>query len=78
MSPVALGSSPTFLAVGDFNMDGVPDMAVVNSGGGTVTILLGNGNGTFTQAANSPVPVSYSYSLAVGDLNGDAFRTWPL
>jgi len=78
-SPVTVGIWPVSIAVGDFNGDGVPDMAVANQGSGTVTILLGNGNGTFTQAANSPVsvgaiPSSLGYastSVTVGDFNGD-------
>jgi general secretion pathway protein D len=42
------------------NADGVPDLAVVNQGSSTVSILLGSGNldGTFTQATGSPLPTS--------------------
>lgn len=43
---------PTSIAVGDFNHDGVPDLAVVaadNANG--VVILLGNGDGTFRRTA---------------------------
>src|SRR5579862_6178282 len=39
------------LMAGDFNRDGIPDVAAVNSGGG-VEILLGNGDGTFRMGAN--------------------------
>jgi hypothetical protein len=70
-SPVTVGNGPYSVAVGDFNGDGIPDLAVANFDGNTVTILLGNGNGTFTQAANSPVTVGAAYSIAVGDFNGD-------
>jgi hypothetical protein len=48
----AVGVAPGAVAVGDFNGDGVPDLAVANTGsGGTgnkVSILLGTGTGTFT------------------------------
>jgi hypothetical protein len=54
-SPVTVGVQPEYIAVGDFNGDGVPDLATANNGGDSVTFLLGNGDGTFTQAANSPV-----------------------
>jgi hypothetical protein len=71
-SPISVGSDPFPIAVGDFNGDGIPDLAVGNSGNGTVTILLGNGDGTFTQAANSPLTVGNDpFSVAVSDFNGD-------
>jgi len=44
---VAVGESPIEAATGDFNGDGKLDLAVVNNGDGTVSILLGNGDGTF-------------------------------
>jgi hypothetical protein len=71
-SPVAVGERPSSVTVGDFNEDGVPDLAIANSGAGTVTILLGNGDGKFTQAAKSPVTVgSAPFSVVVGDFNED-------
>ena len=71
-NPVSAGSEPSSVAVGDFNGDGVADLAVTNYGGESVTILLGNGNGTFTSATNSPVTVGNGpSSVVVGDFNGD-------
>jgi hypothetical protein len=67
----ATGVEPSSIAVGDFNGDGIPDLAVANYGGDTVTILLGNGDGTFTAAAASPATGSAPISIAVGDFNGD-------
>jgi RHS repeat-associated protein len=72
-SPISFsGNDPSFVAVGDFNGDGTPDLAVADYGG-AVTILLGNGDGTFTQANGSPITISSEEidSLAVGDFNGD-------
>src|SRR4051794_23815564 len=40
------------VAVGDFNRDGIADVAALNFGNGTVSILTGLGNGTF--AAQTP------------------------
>jgi hypothetical protein len=71
-SPVSVGTDPESLAVVDFNLDGKPDLAVVNRGSNNVTILLGNGSGGFTQAAGSPVGVGAEPSfVAAGDFNLD-------
>ena len=70
---MAAGDWPNSIAVGDFNGDGIPDLAVANGpltiSYGTVTILLGNGDGTFTAAA-SPGD-RRPRIVAVGDFNGD-------
>ncbi len=54
-SPFSVGTSPVAIATGDLNSDGVPDLAVVNQGDNSVTVLLGSSNldGTFTQATGS-------------------------
>src|SRR5262249_13132065 len=54
LSPVSydVGSTPRFVAVGDFNGDGARDLAVANWGTGTASILLGNGDGTFSAAGS--------------------------
>ena len=67
------GTSPTSVVVADFNGDGKSDLALVNSGGNNVTILLSNGNGTFNQAA-SPQTGSSPSSIAVGDFNGNGIQ----
>jgi sugar lactone lactonase YvrE len=70
-SSPATGSNPNQFAVGDFNGDGIPDLAVTSDSTNTVLIYLGNGDGTFTQVPNSPAAGSDLYSIAVGDFNGD-------
>jgi len=56
-SPIAVGTTPVAIATGDLNADGVPDLAVVNQGNSSVSILLGSSNldGTFTAATGSPL-----------------------
>ena len=71
-SPFAVGAAPAFVAVGDFNGDGKPDIVTADSGGNTVTVLLGNGSGGFAAAAGDPIAVGLSPSaVVIGDLNRD-------
>src|SRR5215471_11419023 len=65
------------VAVGDFNGDGLWDLAVANVSPsllipGPVSILLENGDGTFGPADNVPAGVS-PQSVVVADFNGDGF-----
>jgi hypothetical protein len=70
-SSPATGFNPYAIATGDFNGDGIPDLAVTNYVSNTVTILLGKGDGTFTASAVSPSTGSEPGSIAVADFNGD-------
>ena len=65
-----VGNSPGSVAVGDFDGDGKPDLAVVDSGSANVSVLLGNGDGSFQAAQDFGVGRSPN-SVAVGDVNGD-------
>jgi hypothetical protein len=65
-----VGSSPLGVAEGDFNEDGILDLAVSNDGSGTVTILLGNGDGTFVSHGTYAVGAA-PLGVTVADVNGD-------
>jgi FG-GAP-like repeat/Bacterial Ig-like domain (group 3)/FG-GAP repeat len=67
----ATGAEPWSIALGDFNGDGIPDLAATNLNSNNVTILLGNGDGTFSAAAASPPTGSQPAFVTVGDFNRD-------
>ncbi len=67
---VDTGSLPAFVAVGDFNEDGVMDLAVANKESGDLSILLGRGDGTFQPQVRYSVPWGSGY-VRSGDFNGD-------
>jgi hypothetical protein len=67
------GNDPFAVAVGDFNGDGKPDIAVANAGGGVagnVSVLLGNGDGTFQAAVNYRAGTGPD-AVVVADFNSD-------
>src|SRR2546428_3308876 len=66
----AVGQNPPSVAVGDFNGDNRPDLAVTNYNSNTVSVLLGVGNGTFQPAVTLLVGAN-PMAVAVGDFNRD-------
>jgi hypothetical protein len=72
----AVGSQPGSVAIGDFNGDADPDLAVANftfsvNSSSTVSVLLGEAGGAFGGQTTYPAGGTLS-GLAVGDFNGDA------
>jgi hypothetical protein len=65
-----VGASPNSAVLGDFNGDGILDLAVANTGSNTVSVLLGNGSGRFGIATNFAVGTSPS-AVTAGDFNND-------
>jgi hypothetical protein len=65
------GGLPYAVAIGDFNHDGNPDLAVVNDQSPAILdILLGNGDGTFQNPVGYTAGVN-SMGVVVGDFNSD-------
>ncbi|MCB2156404.1 VCBS repeat-containing protein [bacterium] len=72
-----VGPSPYCVVAGDFDSDGIVDLAAANFNSDDVSILFGNGSGgvgdgTFAAMVNYAVD-SGPYGLATGDFNGDGF-----
>jgi hypothetical protein len=63
--------APVSVAIGDFNADGKPDLAVADFiQSGAVSILLNDGSGNFGAPASFAAG-AFPASVAVGDLNAD-------
>lgn len=64
------GNQPTAIAVGDFNVDGLDDLAVTDQSDNAVSVLLNAGNGLFSP--NFELPVDQApVSITTADFNGD-------
>jgi hypothetical protein len=59
--------------VGDFNGDGVQDLAAANENSNNVSVLIGTGTGSFGAASNFPAGANPEW-VAVGDFNGDGVQ----
>lgn len=76
-SLTGFGNGPYSLAVGDFNKDGKPDLAIANWGKqgddtdqGGVLVFPGQGNGTFGSPASYSAGMNPNF-IATADVNGD-------
>jgi hypothetical protein len=67
----ATGSGSSYAVAGDFNGDGVLDLAATNSSSNDVSVLLGRGDGTFQPAGTFASGGTEPRSVAVGDFNRD-------
>lgn len=71
-------SGPKAIIAGDFNQDQRMDMAISNSGSGTITVLLGSTDGTFQPLSDpntgSPIVLEAGVdpeAMTLADLNSD-------
>jgi hypothetical protein len=65
-----VGTTPSSLVGGDFNGDGIFDLASANPGSGDLSVLVGNGDGTFKPKVSYALSQPPS-SLILGDFNRD-------
>jgi len=73
-SPFAAGNIPNDIAVGRFNADTAPDIAIANHETDHLTVLLGDGSGRFQPAPGSPIRVRvkpHPHGIATADFDGD-------
>jgi hypothetical protein len=78
LSPYVVGNTPAFVATGDFNGDGVTDLAIANSGapatsttgtlvtGNSVSILFGNPNPNQVDVGNGTFTAPTAYAAGTG------------
>ncbi len=64
------GAAPSDVHAADLNGDGRIDLAVINQGAATLTVLIGRGDGTFNRLADVPTAAS-PIALALGDFTDD-------
>jgi hypothetical protein len=70
-SPLSGQPNLSFVATGDFNNDGIPDIAICYQvSSGTIAVYLGRGDGSF-QSGVSYDAGSYPATMVVADVNGD-------
>ncbi len=65
-----VGSHPFSVVVGDFNGDGIPDIATANEVSGDIGVLLGRGDGTFLPVTRYPDSTDPIW-IEAADFNGD-------
>jgi hypothetical protein len=69
-SDIVVGRQPERVVTGDFNGDGILDLAAADSPNNEILVFLGNGNGTF-QSPSTYATGGTPSNLVVSDFNND-------
>jgi hypothetical protein len=67
------GAGPNHLVINDFDLDHIPDIVTVNTGGDSISMLRGHKNGVFSDATQFKVSGQKPYSVAVARLDDDVY-----
>lgn len=67
-----VGRLPFGVAIGDLNGDGIPDLAVTNMGGNSVSILFGQKSGVFAPGPTLTTGVN-PFGIAIGDFEHNGY-----
>ena len=72
----ATGTGPQYVAIGDLDGDGKPDLAVINNSSSTVSIFRNTSTSGSMTTGSFAAKVDFAtgsvpYSVAIGDLDGD-------
>ena len=70
-APLAYAVTGAAIATGDFNGDGITDLAVANYANSTVSVLLGNGTGGFGAPTTYSTGGTGPRAIVAADFNGD-------
>jgi hypothetical protein len=65
------GGTPVWVAAGDLNGDGYPDLAVADGSTSNADVLLNNGDGTFQPVVQYPIGSGLAQCVTIADLNAD-------
>jgi hypothetical protein len=73
VSNFTVDALPRSICTADFNGDGIPDLATINTGPGTVTVLIGNGSGGFSALSSFMVGIYNTTAvITTADFDGDS------
>jgi|GEM_PF-5042777 len=67
----AVGSNPLFMTQADYNEDAIPDIVTSNTGGNSISVLLGTGGGYFSAATTIATPLELGTPKGIASADFD-------